>query len=97
MAGKYPDVITPGELAKQAHVASEEVQGDISDTEQEVRNLDKMEEAYRLLTTFHLNPQQRVIYSLKLDNVAIQREDRRNFITYLKALLAARGELNATA
>jgi len=96
MAGKYPDVITPDELAKHAHIPSEEVRGDISDTEQEVRNLDQMEVAYRLLTTFHISLQQRGLYSLKLENVALQRADRRDFITYLMALLAARSS-NATA
>jgi len=97
MAGKYPDVISPEELAKHAHISTEEVRGDISDTEQEVRSLDQMERAYGLLTTFHINPQQRVIYSLKLENIAPQRAERRDFLTYLRALLAARGESHATA
>lgn len=85
-----PTEITPAILAANTHKTDEQIQGDIDITRVEIESLKKVEEGFRLLGQYHLNPNQRQLYAFHADGQPQEIADRENFIAFLSRLLATR-------
>jgi hypothetical protein len=87
---QIPDAITPAILAANANKTDEQIQGDIDTTRHEIESLRKVEEAFRLLAQYHLNPNQRQLYAFHADGQPKEIADREAFVAFLSRLLATR-------
>jgi hypothetical protein len=90
---KYPDVITPENLASYKSIEDDKIALDISETEREVVALTRLEAAERECAECQLilqNTNEARLISFKADARHAQRDERMEFVAFLKKLQAAR-------
>lgn len=88
--GKYPTEITAAVLAKNAHISDETIRRDIADTEAEVANFTALLEVEQAASINLPDPHARRMAAFRAGARPSQIEERREFIAFLKAILAAR-------
>lgn len=86
----YPVEITPEILERHRGIDDAEIQKDINDTQQEIVQLGKMQEGYRIFAQHHLSEFERQKADLAVGSIYGEIQNRENFINYLKRVQAAR-------
>lgn len=84
---EYPRVI---DLSKYAGVSDEEIKRDIADTEREIEQFGKLEEANQMEADNHPDEHMRHLAQFKADARPHQQAERREFVAFLQRILAAR-------
>ena len=87
---KYPDPVTPEMLPKFNHIPTSTIHKDIAETEAEIAQYEKLQEANQIEADNHPNPHMRDLAQFKADARPYQQAERRDFVAFLNRILAAR-------
>jgi hypothetical protein len=87
---KYPTVITDEILANLSKHSDEDIAKDITETEYEIGNLERLEEAEREVARVHPSHSERRLAEFRADARIEQRRQRQEFIDFLKRVQEAR-------
>lgn len=87
---KYPTEITEATLAKNAHISDEQIQKDIRDTEAEILSFTALQDGERIAAANLPDPGERRMADFRASVRPQQIEERREFVAFLTAILAAR-------
>lgn len=90
MPKEFPTVITPEILRAQSHVDDAQIAKDIADTEEEITRYTRLQAAEEETARVHPAESERRIAQFKAEARPGMIEDRRKFVTFLKALQEAR-------
>jgi hypothetical protein len=90
MAGNYPEVIDAAVLAKNAHVPDRQVAIDITDTEAEISNYQRLMVAEQEIAKTSPSEMDRRMADFKAGARPGQIAERQAFVDFLKRLQAAR-------
>jgi hypothetical protein len=90
MAGNYPEVIDAAVLAKNAHVPDRQVAIDITDTEAEISNYQRLMVAEQEIAKTSPSEMDRRMAEFKAGARPQQIAERQAFVDFLKRLQAAR-------
>ncbi len=83
---KYPEVITDEVLAQASLVTDEDIERDIRDTEVEVINLEKEVKGHDLIYQANRGNPSGKMAAFRRDGKRQGMDERRNFITFLRAV-----------
>jgi hypothetical protein len=86
----YPEVITAEKLASLSHIPDAEIVKDIAETEAEIENYRRLEEAEREVARVHPNPHERRMADFKAGARPDQIREREAFVAFLRRIQSAR-------
>jgi hypothetical protein len=87
---KYPEVIDARVLEINAHISDEDIRKDIRDTEREIADYTRLENAEREVADTHPDPMQRKMADFRANARPSQIREREAFVAFLTRLLDAR-------